>query len=292
MPSATFSYLFCLSLLLKYAVVTAQQYYVATDLTPENLFTNNAEGPKYLSGILYVVNYQHDGTIGAVKPDGSVELFVTLPAGSIANAIQADKDGNLLLADFTGHNILIIDRSTKRVQVYCHNDRFNQPNDLCINSRGQIFASDPDWKNNTGQLWRIDADQSVHLLAANMGTTNGIALSPDEKILYVNESNQRTVWQFNLDANGRVSGKKLFASFPDYGLDGMKCDLKGNLYITRYGKGTVVILSREGKFVREVMMRGKKISNIAFGGDDNQTCYVTLQDRGCVEIFRSEIAGR
>jgi len=282
----------CLATIFIPSLTMAQAWYKAEDLTAENLFSHNIEGPKYLDGILYVVNYQKDGTIGAVKTNGDVELFVTLPAGSIANAIQLDSKGDLLLADFAGHNILKVNRITKEVSIYCHDERFNQPNDICVNRKGQIFASDPDWKNHTGKIWRIESDRKAHLLAEDMGTTNGIELSPDEKVLYVNESIQRKVWQFNVDDNGNISNKKLFVSFPDFGLDGMKCDREGNLYITRYDKGTVAIFSPQGKLLREVIMKGKKTSNITFGGDDHKTCYVTAQDRKCVEIFRSEIAGK
>lgn len=269
------------------------QYYQAQDLTAENLFTRNIEGPNVdKKGNLYVVNFQKDGTIGVVDKKGKVKLFVTLPEGSTANAIMFDANGNLLLADFTGHNVLKVDKKTKLVSVYCHSDKFNQPNDLCINKKGQLFASDPNWKEGTGNLWRIDTNGVEVLLAGNMGTTNGIELSPDEKILYVNESVQRKIWAFDVDDNGNISNKRLFKEFSDFGFDGMKCDLEGNLYITRYGKGTILIITPDGEIVREVELKGKSASNITFGGKDGRTCYVTLQDRKCVETFRAEIPGR
>ncbi len=269
------------------------QYYQAQDLTAENLFTRNIEGPNVdKKGNLFVVNFQKDGTIGLVNKKGKVKLFVTLPEGSTANAIMFDAYGNLLLADFTGHNVLKVDKKTKLVSVYCHSDKFNQPNDLCINRKGQLFASDPNWKEGTGNLWRIDTNGVEVLLAGNMGTTNGIELSPDEKILYVNESVQRKIWAFDVDDNGNISNKRLFKEFSDFGFDGMKCDLEGNLYITRYGKGTILIITPDGEIVREVELKGKSASNITFGGKDGRTCYVTLQDRKCVETFRAEIPGR
>jgi len=270
----------------------AQTNYVAKDLTAENLFTENCEGPNYRDGILYVVNFQKDGTIAAVKPTGEVELYVTLPEGSIANAIQFDKKGNMLLADFKAHNVLKVDKKTKAVSVFSHSDQFNQPNDICISKKGWLFASDPNWKESTGQIWRIDADGKANLVQSGMGTTNGIELSPDEKTLYVNESVQKKIWKFDVDTKGNISNKQLFGEVPDFGFDGMKCDSKGNLYVTRWGKGTIVIYSPEGKQLREVEMKGKKTSNINFGGKDKKTCYVTLQDRKCVETFKTEIAGK
>jgi len=84
----------------------------------------------------------------------------------------------------------------------------------------------------------------------------------------------------------------LFASFDDFGLDGMRCDNKGNLFVTRYGKGSVVVLSPDGKLLKEIEFKGKKASNIAFGGKEGKTCFVTFQDRGFIESFEVENPGR
>ena len=196
------------------------ELFVAEDFTKENLFTNNIEGPSFdKQGNLYVVNFEKDGTIGLVKQNGEAELFLTLPTGSTANSIQFDSKGTMYLADFTGHNVLQVNMKTKEVSVYVHNDAFNQPNDICINKKDQIFASDPNWKESTGKLWRIDKGGKAVLLTDQMGTTNGIALSPDDKILYVNESVQRKIWKFDVDAKGNISNKKLLAEFSDFGFD-------------------------------------------------------------------------
>lgn len=284
---------FLTSLLVPASILAQSEPFVATDLTQENLFTENIEGPNVdANNNLFVVNYQKDGTIGQVYSDGSVSLYVTLPYKSVANAIMWDANGNMLLVDWKGHNILRVNTKNRRVSVLCHHRGFNQPNDITVNKAGQIFASDPNWADSTGNIWRIEPDGKILKLAENMGTTNGIELSPDEKILYVNESIQRKVWAFDVDDKGNISNKRLLIEFPDFGMDGMKCDAKGNLYITRHGKGTVAMVSPGGKVIREIQMKGKKTSNIIFGGPDGKTCYVTLQDRKCVEMFRSEIPGK
>jgi len=272
---------------------TCQQLFVASDHTAENLFTNNIEGPAFdKEGNLYVVNFGKDGTVGLVKPDGTAELFINLPKGSTANSIKFDSKGNMYLADFTGHNVLKVDMKSKAVSTYVHNDRFNQPNDIIINKKDQLFASDPNWRAGTGQLWRIDAGGKAVLLTDDMGTTNGIALSPDEKTLYVNESVQRKIWAFDVSDSGDLSHKRLFAEFPDFGFDGMACDNKGNLYVTRHGKGTIAILSPKGKLLREVQLKGKQCSNLVFGGKKGKTVYVTLQDRKGMEKFQVENPGK
>ncbi len=273
--------------------IQAQELFKSKDLTAEKLFTNNIEGPMVdKKGNLYVVNFQKDGTIGLVKPDGKVSLFVALPEGSTANAIQFDSKGSMFLADFSGHNVLKVDMKTKKVSVHCHNDAFNQPNDIAINRKNQLFASDPNWKENGGQIWRIDPNGKATLLEKGMGTTNGIELSPDEKTLYVNESVQRNVWKYDVDAQGNISNKQLFTKFEDGGMDGMKCDANGNLYISRWGTGTVAVFSPDGKQIRTINLTGKSVSNIIFGGSDGKTAFVTLQDRGCLETFRVDVPGK
>ncbi len=280
-------------ILLVPCLVQCQPLFEAVDHTAENLFTGGIEGPAFdKKGNLYVVNFQKEGTIGLVKPDGKVELFIELPKGSVANGIKFDREGNMYLADYTGHNVLKVDMKSKAISTYVHNESFNQPNDIIVNNKNQFFASDPNWKAGTGQLWRIDAGGKAVLLEDKMGTTNGIALSPDEKTLYVNESVQRKIWAYEVDASGNISNKRLFADFPDFGFDGMACDNQGNLFVTRHGKGTIAILSPEGKLIREVQLKGKTCSNLVFGGKDGKTVFITMQDRKGIEKFLSDNPGK
>lgn len=270
-----------------------ERLFIAEDFTAENIFTNNIEGPAFdRNGNLYVVNFQKDGTVGFVKPDGEVELFITLPMGSKANSIQFDSRNRMYLADFTGHNILRVNMATKKISVYAHNDAFNQPNDICIDKHDQLYASDPNWKDGTGKIWRIDKRGRTVLLDDKMGTTNGIELSPDERTLYVNESVQRKIWAFDVDDHGDISHKRLFAEFQDFGFDGMKCDAEGNLYVARHGKGTIAVLDHQGTLIREIQLKGKKCSNLVFGGLNGKLVFVTLQDRKGMEKFRNDRPGK
>jgi len=269
------------------------EVYQASDLTSEGIFTSGIEGPcTGTDGWVYVVNFGEQGTIGRVSTTGEAELFVHLPEGSIGNGIRMNENGYLYIADYTNHNVLKLDPGTKSITVHAHNASMNQPNDLAISRNGTLYASDPNWKNSTGNLWRIDTDGSTHLLADSMGTTNGLELSPDEKYLYVNESVQRKIWVFDLSPSGGISNKRLLKEFSDFGFDGMRCDTEGNIYVTRHGKGTVVILNPAGEILHEVKLKGSKPSNIAFGGEDGKTCFITLQDRGAIETFRAEHPGR
>lgn len=264
-----------------------------TDLLPEGTFTNGIEGPATdKAGNLYAVNYGKEGTIGIVRPDGSHECFVVLPEGSTGNGIRFNQAGDMLVADYTAHNILKVDMKTKKISVYAHEPKMNQPNDIALAPGGNLYASDPDWPNQKGQLWLVNPDGKVTLLESNMGTTNGIEVSPDGRKLYVNESAQLNVWAYDIQPDGTLSNKTLFHTFEGFGMDGMRCDTEGNLYLCRYDKGTVAMLSPEGELIREIRLKGEKPSNITFGGPDNRRCFVTLQDRGCFETFIAEFPGR
>jgi gluconolactonase len=269
----------------------SKELWKAEDLT-DSVFTNGIEGPCYYKGSLYIVNIEKNGTIGVVDSTGAAKLFVALPDSSVGNGIVFNKKGMMLVADYTKHNVLIIDPSTKKVSVYAHEAKMNQPNDVAIMDNDIVFTSDPNWKESTGNLWRVDTSGKYTLLESGMGTTNGVEVSPDNSRLYVNESIQRNVWVYDLDNKGNISNKRLLIKFDDFGMDGMRTDEKGNLYIARYEKGTVVVVSPEGKVIREITLKGKLPTNVAFGGIDGKTVYVTMQDRGRVEVFMNDVAGR
>ena len=268
-------------------------YYQSSIFTKPSEFTSGIEGPAVDSkGTLYVVNFEKSGTIGKVDSKGNTSLFVTLPEGSTGNGIRFNSTGEMLVADYTNHTILKVDMSTKEISVYAHNQKMNQPNDIAIMDNDILFASDPDWENSKGQIWRIGLDGNFTLLEGDMGTTNGIEVSPDNKTLYVNESVQRRIWAYDLSPTGEINNKRLFVQFDDFGMDGMRADAKGNLYVSRYGKGVIAKISPDGTILREIQLTGKRVSNIAFGGDDGTKAFVTLQDNGNIETFTTEFPGR
>jgi sugar lactone lactonase YvrE len=253
-----------------------QPLFVATPFTGAGAFTPDIEGPACdASGNVYFVNGPWVQTIVKVTPQGVSEVFATLPGDSIGNGIRFGRDGAMYVADYTAHNVLQIDMKTRAVKVFAHEDLMNQPNDLAIAPDGTLYASDPNWDNGDGQLWSIDRQGHVRRLAENVGTTNGIEVSPDGHTLYVNESIQRNVWAFTIAPDGSLTNKRLLKKFDDFSLDGMRCDVDGNLYVTRQSKGTVVKLSPTGEVLREFDILGAKPSNLCFGGPDGRTLYIT-----------------
>jgi sugar lactone lactonase YvrE len=261
-------------------------------LCPPHSFTAGIEGPAcdHL-GNVYAVNFARQGTIGVVTPAGHGYVFVELPAGSVGNGIRFDSKGSMLVADCTGHNVLKVDMRTRQVGVLGRDASMHQPNDLCITAADTVYASDPDWQDNTGRIWRVDPDGATRLASGPMGTTNGIEIAMDESALYVDESVQRRIWRYDLEG-GALVNKTLFHEFPDHGLDGMRFDVEGNLYVTRYGKGTVAVLDPAGRVVEEIPLKGTRPSNLCFGGEDGRTLIITEVDHGSLEWLRVPHPGR
>src|SRR5262249_51397323 len=98
-------------------------------------------------------------------------------------------------------------------------------------------------------------------------------------------------WAFPITAEGTLGEKRLVKKFDDHGFDGMRCDVDGNLYVTRYGKGTVVKLSPAGEILREIDVLGASPSNLCFGGPDGRTGYVTEVTHGGLVRFRVDRPG-
>jgi sugar lactone lactonase YvrE len=236
-----------------------QAAYQSQQVTPAGEYTFGIEGPAVdARGNLYVVNFGKPGTIGKLAAGASQsELFAVLPEGSIGNAIRFDRDGRMFVADYKKHNIFLVGPDGKNVETYFHSDDFNQPNDMTIATDGTIYASDPRWKQHDGQIWRVAKSADGNVLGEKMtaerrmSTTNGIDLSPDGKTLYVGESDTREIWSYRIDG-ARLLQAKLVKRFGDFGIDGLRTDTEGNLFVARILKGTIAVLTSDGKLKREI----------------------------------------
>ena len=152
-------------------------------------------------GNIFAVNYVISGHDRPHQPRMAMaQVFVELPNGSIGNGIRFAPDGTFFVADYTGHNVLRVDPKTREVSVHAHHGEMNQPNDLALSHptarrctpATQIGPREPE----TCGVSTTTAKSRDW--PANMGTTNGIEVSPDGKTLYVNESKQRNVWAFTI----------------------------------------------------------------------------------------------
>lgn len=272
--------------------LSAQVDFEVTALTEPGLFSKGIEGPACdRDGNIYAVCFGEDReNIGIVTPDGKAELWLRLPDGSYGNGIRFDRAGTMFVADYKAHNVLKIDPKTKQITVLAHEPKMHQPNDLAIGPDDVLYASDPDWSKGDGALWRITPDGKVTLLADGKGTTNGIEVSPDGKKLFVAESKQRRVLAYDLSEDG-ISNDTVLIEFEDHGLDGMRCDVDGNLYVTRHGAGVVLKLSPDGDVLQTIELPGSMPSNLCFGGPDGKTVYITEVENQQLLSFRADKPG-
>jgi len=287
-----------LCLVLAVMPARAEPLFEARQLTPVGEYTFGIEGPAVdADGNLFVVNHLRQGTIGKVAA-GAVrsQLFAELPAGSVGVSIRFGHDRRMYVADYRKHNVFVFDLGGTTPRVYFHSDSFNQPNDMALARDGTIYASDPNWHGRSGQVWRIlpvgnAGNGAVMAAPRKLTTANGIDLSPDERTLYVAESATREIWAYRVDG-ARLTAARLVKKFPDFSLDGIRTDIDGRIYVARILKGMIEVLTPDGNAEREIVLNGKEPTNLAFGGPDGKTVYVTQRQGGFVETFRVDRPGR
>jgi sugar lactone lactonase YvrE len=281
------------------SAIAQETLFQTRQITPTGEYTFGIEGPAVdQRGNLYVVNFGKPGTIGKLPPGAAQsELFSTLPEGSVGNAIRFDGEGRMFVADYKKHNVFLVSPDGKDVKPYFHSDDFNQPNDMTVAADGTIYASDPHWKRHDGQIWRISKSADGEAVGEKMtsprpmSTTNGIDLSPDGRTLYVGESDTREIWAYGIDGT-RLTAPRLVKRFADFDIDGLRTDIDGNLFVARILKGSIAELSPQGNLKREIQLTAPEPTNLAFGGEDGKTVFVTQRKGGFIETFRTDRPGR
>ena len=225
-----------------------------------------------------------------VASNQQVEVF-RRPSGK-ANGNTLDKENRLLTAE---HENRRVSRTEKDGKVITLADRYegkrlNSPNDLVVKSDGSIYFTDPSYGVNKEQqelgfygVYRLTSDGKLTLLVKDLVLPNGIAFSPDEKKLYVNNSEARYIAVYDVKPDGTVTNERLFADLKDASQggvpDGLKVDLEGNVYST--GPGGVWILSPEGKLLGKISVP-ETATNVAWGESDGKTLYIT----GSTSLYR------
>jgi sugar lactone lactonase YvrE len=283
--------------------------FVSEQLTPTGEYSKAIEGPAVdKAGTLFVVGFkekatsgQERRTIGKVSPGAKKSvLFARLPEGSAASGIRFDDIGRMYVTDYKQHKVFVFEPGQTTASEYVRKT-FDQPNDLAVAADGTLYASDPKRSQLTGRVWRIargsDGKGRAEVLSSSrqMGVTNGIDLSPDGKILYVSESTTNQVWAYTFDGGKLVSTGRPLQEFKNAGraeLDGLRTDADGRIFVAFNGKGTVAMLAPDGTLLREIQLKGKSPSNLAFGGPDGKTVFVTQVDGGYIESFRTDRPGR
>ena len=232
-------------------------------------------------------------------PDGNVETYLRPSHNS--NGLTFDGQGRLVACEHGGRQV---SRQTPGAHMATlaskwDGKRLNSPNDLVVHSSGRIFFTDPPYGIEPEQaeigfngVYRIDVDDSnsVTMLESDFGRPNGLAFSPDESILYVDDTERRNVRAFDVQDDFSLANDRVFidmdtdeAGSPD----GMKVDTEGNLYVT--GAGGVWVITSDGTHLGTIAFP-ELPANLAFGGDDYRTLYVTA--RTGLYSVRVNVAGR
>ncbi len=226
-----------------------------------------------------------------------VEVF-RRPSGK-ANGNTLDKENRLLTAE---HENRRVSRTEKDGKVITLADRYegkrlNSPNDLVVKSDGSIYFTDPSYGVSKEQeelgfygVYRLATDGKLTLLVKDLVLPNGIAFSPDEQKLYVNNSEAGYIAVFDVKPDGTLTNERLFAELKDASQggvpDGLKVDVEGNVYST--GPGGVWIFSPDGKLLGKISVP-ETATNLAWGESDRQTLYITASKS--LYRIRLKIAG-
>ena len=265
---------------------------VALDQEAEELGTGYdlAEGPLWWKegGYLLFSDVLHNRRMKWAPGEG---VTVFLEPTNYANGLTRDPQGRLIACEHGGNNPLDPIHHVTRTEpdgsitVVANNYRglrFNRPNDVVVKSDGSIYFTDPMTFNIYSELdfcgvYRVSPDLgTINLLVRDYVTPNGLAFSPDESILYINDSRMRHIRAFDMQPNGllNLASDRVFCELKQDvpgAPDGMKVDVEGNVYCT--GPGGVWIMDSSGKHLGTILAGAQ--SNLAFGGDDWKTLFIT-----------------
>jgi gluconolactonase len=244
----------------------------------------------------------------SVTPDGKVELLMrdaggktNVPHGGYVgpNGMVGYKDGTVLMCQHTNRRIVRVAKDLKTT-VYLdkyEGKRLNSPNDLVFRSDGSLYFTDPPFGLPKGDddpakeikfngVYRY-ANGKLEPVVKDLESPNGIAFSPDGKILYVSNTQKQMFWmRFDVAQDGSISGGRKFAEVSpskDAGVpDGMKVDSKGNVYAT--GPGGVWVFSPSGKHLGTI--RTPEVAANCGWGDDGKSLYITATS----SVYRVKLA--
>jgi gluconolactonase len=242
-------------------------------------------------------------------PDGYL-LFSDIPASHIyrctsrgdvavwreesgnSNGLTLDLQGRLVACEHGNRRVsrTLADGSIVALAERYNGKRFNRPNDVVVKSDGSVYFSDPPYGRNPGArmeqdvieqpctgVYRVLLDGTIELLADDFERPNGLAFSPDESILYIDDSGRRHVRAFDLQPDGRITNSRVIGDMdhPQPGSpDGMKVDSAGNLYVS--GATGVWVFTPAGEHLG-VIVTPERPANCAWGDSDLQTLYITAR---------------
>ena len=215
-----------------------------------------------------------------------------------ANGLTRDLKGRLVACEHDSRRVTRyeLDGSLTVIANSFQGRRLNRPNDVVVKSDGCYYFTDPNagivpeqWDLTFAGVYRVTPDLgTMSLLVSDFVLPNGLAFTPDEKVLYINDSRRRHIRAFELLPNGTLAKQtdRVFADLQgaEPGVpDGMKVDVEGNVYCG--GAGGIWVIDPSGKKLGRIVHGAPATTNIAFGGDDWRTLYFTSRNHlGSVKV--------
>ena len=261
-----------------------------------------AEGPLWWKegGYLLFSDIHNDKRMKYVPGQG---VSVFKEPTNRANGLTRDLQGRLIACEHDSRRVTRqeLDGSLTVVANSFQGRRLNRPNDVVVKSDGFIYFTDPwtsplapeEWDLTFSGVYRLSPDLGTKtLLIGDFVLPNGLAFSPDETVLYINDTRRRHIRAFDLLPNGTLAKQtdRVFADLAgdEPGVpDGMKVDVEGNVYCG--GAGGIWIFDPRGKKLGRIVHGAPATTNIAFGGDDWRTLYFT--SRGHLGSVNVKIPG-
>lgn len=254
------------------------------------------EGPVFDDkGNLYVTDIPY-GRIFRVDPKGDWDLVAQWDGEP--NGMKFISANRLVVTDYK-NGLMEVDTLSGEVKPYFsrrNTESFRGVNDLTISSKGDIYFTDQGQTglhDPTGRVYRLRKDGQLDLLLSNVPSPNGVVLSPDEKFLFVAATRGNCVWRMPVQADGSVSkAGQFFTSYGPSGPDGLAVDSDGRLLIANPALAYVWVLNHRAEPVQVLRgPAGHSLTNLAFGGKNNQTLYVTDSTAGDILHIQMDVPG-
>jgi gluconolactonase len=257
------------------------------------------EGPSFdRQGRLWLVDIPY-GRIFTVDPDGAWSLVVQYDGWP--NGLKIHRDGRVFVADYR-HGIMVLEPDTGRIApllTHRYSEHFRGCNDLVFDAGGRLYFTDQGQSGlhmANGRVYRYDpGSERLDLLLDSGPSPNGLVLNESESALYVAMTRDNAVWRLPLMADGGVSkvGRFVQLSGGLSGPDGLALGADGSLFVAHAGNGCVWGFSRLGEPLwRIVSPGGLTVTNLAFGGPDGRSLFVTESESGTILRAELPVAGR
>ena len=247
------------------------------------------EGPAFVDGKLHYVEYGGN-TIDVW--DGKTNTVLWKSDGCGPSAVLPLGTGDLVVTCYDAGTIARVSRDGKTVATYAKDkagSALQGPNDLAADGKGGVYftASGP-WELGpiVGKIFHLTEDGTITEMADDLHYANGIVLSADGKRLYVNEFEAGRVISFAVADDGSLSDRRLFVrvgvadaasgigAYPD----GIKLGPDGNFYIGQYSKGRIVVVDKDGKFVKAIDVPSATAPNMGFSPDGTKLYVMSVDD--------------